>query len=190
MPRILVVDNGGQWTHREWRVLKYLGVETEIVPNTTPWEKVADADGLVLSGGAPFGVTLEGMGQCSAYLKRAPFPILGICAGAQVMGLHYGGGLAPAKAPEFGKATLKLVEPTGGRILAGFPQESTVWENHNDEVSRVPDGFTLLARSDNCSMQAMESERLARYAVQFHPEVEHTQFGEKAFRNFIELCKR
>ena len=190
MVRILVVDNGGQWTHREWRVLKYLDVDTEIVPNDAPWEKLADADGLVLSGGAPFGVTLDGMGRCPEYLAKAPYPVLGICAGAQVMALHHGGALAPAKAPEFGKATLRLVEPSGGRILAGFPAQSTVWENHNDEVARVPEGFRLLAVSDNCGMQAMEDERRARYALQFHPEVEHTQFGERAFRNFIELCRR
>ena len=190
MVRIFVVDNGGQWTHREWRVLKYLDVETEIVPNTTPWEKLADLDGLVLSGGAPSGVTLDTMGQNPAYLAKAPYPVLGICAGAQVMGLHYGGGLAPAKAPEFGKAELILDDPTGGRILAGLPPRSTVWENHNDEVSRVPEGFRLLAHSTNCSMQAMEDERRARHAVQFHPEVEHTQHGQRVFENFIALCRR
>ena len=190
MVRIHVVDNGGQWTHREWRVLKYLDVETEIVSRDTPWEKLRDLDGLVLSGGAPNGVTLDTMGQNPAYLAHLKVPILGICAGAQVMGLHYGGALAPAKAPEFGKATLHLLDETGGRILAGFPRTSTVWENHNDEVSRVPDGFRVLARSDNCNMQAMENEQLGRYAVQFHPEVEHTQHGERLFRNFIGLCRK
>jgi GMP synthase (glutamine-hydrolysing) len=188
--RILVVDNGGQWTHREWRVLRDLGAETEIVPRSSPWEKLADADGLVLSGGAPTGVTLETMGENPAYLAHVAAPVLGICAGAQVMALHYGGALAPAKAPEFGKATLQLVDATGGRILAGLPPESTVWENHNDEVARVPDGFRLLARSDNCSMQAMEDERRARYAVQFHPEVEHTQHGTRVFENFLGICRR
>jgi GMP synthase (glutamine-hydrolysing) len=187
--RILVVDNGGQWTHREWRVLKYLGVDAEIVPNATPWEKVADADGLVLSGGAPSGVTLQTMGENPTYLAKVDRPILGICAGAQVMGLHYGGKLAPAKAPEFGKARLTLLDATGGRILAGFPPTSTVWESHNDEVAAPPPGFHVLARSDNCSMQAMEDERRARYAVQFHPEVEHTEHGERVFRNFLALCR-
>ncbi|HEX2022046.1 MAG TPA: GMP synthase subunit A [Candidatus Thermoplasmatota archaeon] len=190
MVRIFVVDNGGQWTHREWRVLKYLDVETEIVPFDTPWEKLQDLDGLVLSGGAPTGVTLEGMGRNSEYMAKAPYPILGICAGAQVMGLHYGGALAPARAPEFGKAELVLDDPTGGKILAGLPERSIVWENHNDEVARLPPGFRLLAHSANCAMQAMESERLARHAVQFHPEVEHTQFGERVFRNFVDLCRR
>ncbi len=189
MVRILVVDNGGQWTHREWRVLKYLGVDTEIVPRETPWEKLADVDGLVLSGGAPSGVTLETMGENPTYLAKLSCPILGICAGAQVMGLHYGGTLAPAKAPEFGKARLSLVDETGGRILAGFPKVSTVWESHNDEVSVVPRGFRLLARSDNCAMQAMEHETQPRFAVQFHPEVEHTEHGETVFRNFIAACR-
>ena len=188
MVRIFVVDNGGQWTHREWRVLKYLGVDTQIVERDSPFEDLADLDGLVLSGGAPTGVTLETMGSNPVYLEKASYPVLGICAGAQVMGLHYGGALAPARAPEFGKAEL-LVEAQG-RILAGVPEKSIVWENHNDEVARVPNGFRVLARSVNCNMQAMEDERRARYAVQFHPEVEHTQFGEQVFRNFIELCRR
>ena len=190
MVRILVVDNGGQWTHREWRVLKYLGVETEIVDRDTPFEKLADVDGLVLSGGAPTGVTLETMGQNPDYLAKASFPILGICAGAQVMGLQYGGGLAPARAPEFGKAELILDDPTGGRILAGLPPRSTVWENHNDEVNPPPPGFRVLAHSTNCAMQAMENDALARYAVQFHPEVEHTQHGQRVFENFIAICRK
>lgn len=190
MVRVLVIDNGGQWTHREWRVLKYLGVDTQIVDRATPFEKIADADGVVLSGGAPSGVTLDTMGENPTYLARAPFPILGVCAGAQVMGLHYGGGLAPARAPEFGKAELVLDVADGGRILAGLPPRSTVWENHNDEVNPPPPGFRVLAHSANCAMQAMESERLARYAVQFHPEVEHTQHGQRVFENFIAICRR
>ncbi|HET6404687.1 MAG TPA: GMP synthase subunit A [Candidatus Thermoplasmatota archaeon] len=190
MPRILVVDNGGQWTHREWRVLRYLGVDADIVSRDTPWEKLQDADGVVLSGGAPQGVTLETMGQCPTYLEKLDRPIFGICAGAQVMGLHYGGALSPAKAPEFGKATIRLVEPTGGRILAGLPETSIAWESHNDEVSRLPPRFKLLAVSDNCGMQAMEHESLPRFAVQFHPEVEHTQHGQRVFENFIALCRR
>ena len=188
--RVYVVDNGGQWTHREWRVLKYLGAETDIVPRDTPFEKLADVDGLVLSGGAPSGVTLDTMGQNPAYLAKAPFPILGVCAGAQVMALHYGGDLAPARAPEFGKAELVLDDPSGGRILAGLPPLSTVWENHSDEVARLPQGFRLLAHSANCAMQAMEDDRIGRYAVQFHPEVEHTEHGERVFRNFLAACRR
>ena len=188
--RVYVVDNGGQWTHREWRVLKYLGTDARVVPNTTPWEQLQDADGVVHSGGAPHGVTLATMGACPEHLAKLPRPILGICAGAQVMGLHYGGTLAPAKQPEFGKATLTLLDRTGGRILAGLPETFVAWENHNDEVARPPPGFRVLARSENCAMQAMEHDTLPRYAVQFHPEVEHTEHGERVFRNFLDLCRR
>ena len=74
-----VVDNGGQWTHREWRVLRHLGVNTQIIDNTTPVEKLRDLDGLLLSGGAA-RVGLAGeLGNCAAYLELE-VPILGICA--------------------------------------------------------------------------------------------------------------
>jgi GMP synthase (glutamine-hydrolysing) len=188
--RVYVVDNGGQWTHREWRVLKYLGADTEIVPRDTPFENLIDLDGLVLSGGAPSGVTLGTMGENPAYLARAAYPILGVCAGAQVMALHYGGGLAPAQAPEFGKAEVVLDDPTGGHILEGLPPRFTAWENHSDEISKVPAGFRLLAHSANCAVQAMENQGARRYAVQFHPEVEHTEHGERVFQNFLATCRR
>ena len=190
MVRIHVVDNGGQWTHREWRVLKYLGVESEIIANDSPWEKVADVDGLVLSGGAPRVGLSHTLGSCAAFLDKAPYPILGICAGEQFMATHYGGRCAPGKVPEFGKTELILDDPTGGQILAGLPERSIVWESHNDEVVDVPHAMRVIARSVNCPVQAIEHRTLPRYGLQFHPEVEHTQHGERIFRNFIGLCKR
>ncbi|MFA5860381.1 MAG: GMP synthase subunit A [Candidatus Thermoplasmatota archaeon] len=190
MARIFVVDNGGQWTHREWRVLKYLDVDTEIVPNTTPWEKLADLDGLMLSGGAPRVGLEHTLGACGDYLKNAPYPILGICAGEQLMATHYGGKVAPGKVPEFGKTELILDDVKGGTILAGLPEKSIVWESHNDEVVTVPPRFNLVAHSLNCPVQTIEHESLPRYGLQFHPEVEHTQFGERIFRNFIDACRK
>jgi GMP synthase (glutamine-hydrolysing) len=188
--RIFVVDNGGQWTHREWRVLKYLDVESEIVPNDTPWEKLQDLDGLILSGGAPRVGLADTLGNCAEYLDKAPYPILGICAGEQFMARHYGGAVAPGKVPEFGKTELILKVPDGGTILAGLPERSTVWESHNDEVTVVPDSFVVTGYSANCPVQAIEHRSLPRYGLQFHPEVEHTQYGERIFRNFIGQCKR
>jgi GMP synthase (glutamine-hydrolysing) len=82
--RVYVIDNGGQWTHREWRVLKYLDVDAEIVPNITPIEKIKDADALVLSGGAPsIAYEKQKLGNQGLYLKELTVPILGICVGAQ-----------------------------------------------------------------------------------------------------------
>ena len=85
-----VIDNGGQWTHREWRMLRYLGVDTQILSNKTPLSELRKVDGLILSGGAArVGLTGE-LGNCAEYLTLE-VPILGICAGHQFMAGHYGG---------------------------------------------------------------------------------------------------
>src|SRR2546426_10378067 len=107
--RVYVVDNGGQWTHREWRVLKYLGAETKIVANDTQVSELDGLDGLVLSGGAPrVGVDPGKMGRNGEYLDSFDAPILGICAGHQFMAKHLGGDAAPAKVPEFGKSIVEV----------------------------------------------------------------------------------
>jgi len=187
MMRVYVVDNGGQWTHREWRVLKYLGVDSKIVPNTTPFDEIADVDGLVLSGGAPrVGVDASAMGRNGEYLDRADFPVLGICAGHQFMALHLGGDAKPSKVPEFGKA--RLVVDKHDTLFDGLPKSFDVWENHNDEVAALPPGFERLAHSENCGVQAMRSLDRPLFGLQFHPEVEHTQFGSEIFKNFLKVC--
>lgn len=186
--RVFVVDNGGQWTHREWRVLKYLGAETQIVPNTTPFEELQDLDGLVLSGGAPRVGLADTLGACGDYLAKADYPILGICAGHQFMARHFGGDVAPGKVPEFGKTEL-IVDKAEG-ILEGVAPRSIVWESHNDEVTKVPDDFVVLARSEGCPVQAMQHARRPLFGLQFHPEVEHTQFGKQMFENFLRVCKK
>ena len=178
------MDNGGQWTHREWRVLKYLGVETRIVPNTTPFDELRGVDGLVLSGGAPrVGIDASAMGRNGEYLDRAEVPILGICAGHQFMALHLGGAAKAAKVPEFGKT--RLVVDAENALFEGLPREFEVWESHNDEVAALPKGFELLAHSENCGVQAMRSLDRPLFGLQFHPEVEHTQFGYDIFKNFL-----
>jgi GMP synthase (glutamine-hydrolysing) len=188
--RIYVVDNGGQWTHREWRVLKYLDVETKIVPNTTPLAdlEAEGVDGLVLSGGAPrVGLDAKAMGRNAEYLDKADVPILGICAGHQFMALHLGGKAAPAKTPEFGKA--QIVVDREDELFAHLPNTFQVWVSHNDEVTAVPDDFVVLAHSDDCAVQAMRSLTRPFFGVQFHPEVEHTEHGYDIFRNFAKACE-
>lgn len=106
-----VVDNGGQWTHREWRMLRYLGVDTKIIRNDTPLEELRDLDGLILSGGAArVGLTGE-LGRCADYLTLN-IPILGICAGLQFMAGHYGGQAIEAPKPEFGRlqSTCQMIQ--------------------------------------------------------------------------------
>lgn len=190
MVRIVVIDNGGQWTHREWRTLRDLGVDTEIKPNTTPLEEL-DIDGLVLSGGSPRIGLEDALGECGAYLDEATVPILGICAGHQFMARHFGGDAQAAGTPEFGKTELVLNDDVDqDDILAGLPTRSQVWESHNDEVTRLPEGFEVLAHSEECPIQAMRNQERDLYGLQFHPEVSHTEYGETIFENFVDLCKR
>ncbi|MFA5451978.1 MAG: GMP synthase subunit A [Candidatus Methanomethylophilaceae archaeon] len=184
--KVYVIDNGGQWTHREWRVLRYLQVDTKIVPNTTPFEDLQDLDGLVLSGGSPnVASDVDAMGNNGEYLDKAEYPILGICAGMQFLSEHFGGRLGPAEIPEFGAVDLSIEDHKG--IFRNVPDKITVWASHNDEVKVVPKGFIITAQSPSCPVEAVRSLTKPIFGVQFHPEVEHTQFGEQMFQNFLDI---
>ena len=183
-----VIDNGGQWTHREWRMLRYLGVETQILSNKTPLSDLRKVDGLILSGGAArVGLTGE-LGNCAEYLTLE-VPILGICAGHQFMAGYYGGQSQEAPHPEFGAATIELIDGGGG-VFTNTPDKQGVWESHNDEVITAPDGFKITAVSENCAIQAMENEEKNRFGLQFHPEVNDSEYGGKIFENFVNVCLR
>ncbi|HDM67343.1 MAG TPA: GMP synthase subunit A [Thermoplasmatales archaeon] len=190
MVRIYVIDNGGQWTHREWRTLRDLGVETKILPNTTPFQVIEEEniDGLVLSGGAPrMGLQSE-LGNCKEYLEKATFPILGICAGHQYIARFFGGEVKPSRVPEFGRIEVKLLEED--ILFQGIPSSFIAWESHNDEVTKLPPMFIRLAESEYCKVQAMRHKDKPFYGLQFHPEVEHTEYGEEIIQNFIRICER
>lgn len=191
MVKIYVIDNGGQWTHREWRTLRDLNVETRIFPNTKPYEDVIKdgVDGIVLSGGAPRVGVESNLGNCAEILSKACFPVLGICAGHQFMARHFGGSAEPSKIPEFGKIELTLLVENN-ELFDGVPKKSIVWESHNDEVAELPKDFEVLAKSENCKIQAMRHKNKPLYGLQFHPEVEHTEFGEQIFKNFVKICEK
>jgi GMP synthase (glutamine-hydrolysing) len=192
MPEVLkvyVVDNGGQWTHREWRVLRDLEVDTQIIPNTTSLEDILtmDLNGLVLSGGAPRVETeLPKLGNTGEYLNNIELPILGICVGFHFMSLHFGGTAGPAAAGEFGKVEVTIDDHDD--LFLGLPDKFQAWESHNDEVKQLPKNFVKLAHSDTCQVQAFKYENKPFYGVQFHPEVEHTEHGYEIFKNFLRLC--
>jgi len=190
MVKIYVVDNGGQWTHREWRTLRDLDVETKIVPNTISFDELKkdNIDGLVLSGGAP-RIGLEGaLGNTDEILEKADFPILGICAGHQYMARFFGGEARPAEKPEYGKVELTILKENS--FFKGVPKKSVIWESHNDEVKKIPKDFELLASSEDCEVQAMKHKNKPFYGLQFHPEVENTEYGEQMFKNFVKICKK
>ena len=191
MVRIYIVDNGGQWTHREWRTLRDLEVDTKIVPNTISFTDLLkdNVDGLVLSGGAPRIGLESDLGNCSEYLEKADFPILGICAGHQFMARFFGGKIEPSKVPEFGKIELTLLKEDD-MLFEGVSKKSIVWESHNDEVTVSPKDFEILGESESCKIQAMHHKEKPLYGLQFHPEVEHTEYGEQIFKNFVKICKK
>jgi GMP synthase (glutamine-hydrolysing) len=161
----------------------YLGVDAEIAPNTTPLSKLKDADALVLSGGAPRVGLLDKLGNCDEYLSDAVCPILGICAGHQYMARFFGGTSVESKIPEFGKIEIDIIEEDV--LFRGLPKRIIAWESHNDEVEKIPSSFTILASSRNCVIQAIRHCSKPLFGVQFHPEVEHTEFGKEIFMNFL-----
>jgi GMP synthase (glutamine-hydrolysing) len=115
-------------------------------------------------------------------------PILGICAGHQFMARHYGGDARESPEPEFGAMEINL-EREGGKIFAGTEQTQTVWESHNDEVHEVPEGFFITASSPSCKVQGMENDAGNRFGLQFHPEVNDSEFGKEMFENFVRVCQ-
>lgn len=186
--KINVVDNGGQWTHREWRVLRSLGVQCEIVPNTVDSSSLDDLDGLVLSGGAPSIVDeLDKLGNISTIISDHDYPILGICAGAHFIALHFGGRVEPGTVPEYGKTEVYF--HNNDSIFSGMGKNITAWENHNDEIKELPPEFVVSAYSRNCAVQAFYHVSKPIFGVQFHPEVENTARGRELFQNFIRECE-
>ena len=186
--KISVIDNGGQWTHREWRLLREIGVETYILPNTTPVKKI-DSDALILSGGAPrISFEVPKLGLSAEYLDGLDIPILGICVGHQFIALHFGGKAGPATVPEYGKTRVFVDEVD--ELFQGVHAEFQAWESHNDEIKALTPDFIALAHSKDCAIQAIKYLKKPFYGVQFHPEVTHTEYGREIFENFIRLARQ
>jgi GMP synthase (glutamine-hydrolysing) len=185
--KIPVVDNGGQWTHREYRVLRDLGAESTIVPNTALIGP--DADGVVLSGGA---LSMEGsdapLGRVGEWIDTISVPVLGICVGHQFLARHFGG-TVERSSPEFGRVALE-VDTTDDPLFRTLPPHLTVWASHNDQVARLPPGWKPLAHSESCRFEAIAHPSRPIRGVQFHPEVEHTEGGRQILQNFLDLCRR
>jgi GMP synthase (glutamine-hydrolysing) len=186
--KVPVIDNGGQWTHREWRVLRDLGAESQILPNSTPWEAI-EADGVVLSGGA---LSLEEdagtLGAVAGWIDRVRIPVFAICVGHQFLARHFGGKVGRG-GPEFGSVELNVDHPEHP-LFEGLPNPLRAWASHNDQVVTLPPGWTVLAHSASCPVEAMAHPDRPLWGVQFHPEVEHTEGGREMFRHFLATCHR
>lgn len=188
MVDFVVIANRGQYNHRIYRRIKYLGESVKLLPNTTTIEEIEREEPVgIIIGGGPF---LEEVGNSPEIIKRfaGEIPILGICLGHQLMAKVFGGRVREAEVGEYAEA--EIVVDDEDEILKGLAPSFKAWVSHKDEVSELPSGFKKLAHSESCSIEAMANESKALFGVQFHPEVEHTPRGEVVFKNFVEVCRR
>jgi len=185
--RILILDFGSQFTQLIARRVRELGVYTEILPANAPFAEIQamHPKGLILSGG-PHSVFDSGSPQADPKVLSLDVPVLGICYGMQWLGHALGGKVEPASTREYGFMPVHVEK--GARLFAKMPTEMRTWMSHGDEVKHLPAGFRESARSKNGSLAAMENPEKKWFAVQFHPEVSHTENGISLFRNFIEIC--
>lgn len=180
--RILVVNNYGQFNHLIRRAIREK-VDSDMISNQTPPEEI-DADGLILGGGP----TLDRAGRGAEYLQKLDIPILGICLGMQLMGTTFGGVVVPGSIGGYAKVQVQVISED--EILKGLPASFTTWASHMDQVSVLPEGFEVLARSDVCEIEAMRHRTRPLFGVQWHPEVAHTEHGAELLDNFIRICKK
>ncbi len=188
---VIVLDFGGQYNQLIARRVRECGVYCEVLPYTTPMEKIRTM--------SPIGIIFTG-GPGSVYEKDSPradpeiftlgVPILGICYGCQLLAHVLGGRVTAAtddSAREYGKTVTYF--DTKCPLFRGLPEKGVTWMSHGDYMERVPEGFALAAHSDACPNVAICDEERGFYGVQFHPEVNHTENGAAMLRNFLyEVC--
>jgi GMP synthase (glutamine-hydrolysing) len=183
---ILVLDFGSQYTQLIARRLRELSVYSEIVPFNTPLEALREKTpvGIILSGG-PKSVSEAGAPRCAPELFELGTPVLGICYGMQLMTDVLGGEVRRSGQREFGHANVRV---TGNgappRLFTQIPSDLRVWASHGDDVRAVPPGFHVAATSATAPIAAMEAPDRQLYALLFHPEVAHTDYGLAILRNF------
>lgn len=184
---IIVLDFGSQYNQLISRRIRELQVYSEIIPFNTPLEEIKAKNpiGIILSGG-PSSVNAENAHLVDKDLFELGIPVLGICYGMQLTAHLLGGKVAKGVKGEYGKSNLEITQSC--RLFEGVNQNSIVWMSHFDEVKEIPKGFEINAKSDVIAGISNEEKKL--YAIQFHPEVTHTEEGAKMLNNFVfGICK-
>jgi GMP synthase (glutamine-hydrolysing) len=181
---VLVVDYGAQYAQLIARRVREAHVYSEIVPHTA---RVAELlarrpTAIILSGG-PASVYEPGAPRTDPALFTPGVPVFGTCYGFQAMAQALGGEVADTGGSEFGRTLLAVREP--GRLLSGLPASQPVWMSHGNEVTRPPEGFTVLASTSGAPVAAFEDASRGLAGVQFHPEVLHTAHGQQILRHFL-----
>lgn len=190
--KILVLDFGSQYTQLIARRVRENSVYSEIFPYNAPFEKILDfkPKGIILSGG-PSSVYSKGSPIPDIKIFNLGIPILGICYGMQLMAHLLGGRVAKAAKREYGRA--ELIIDDDSELFSGIAERSTpnaqrqtvVWMSHGDRIEKYPEGFMPIAHTENSPEAAMADKKKNFYALQFHPEVAHTEKGREIIKNFI-----
>jgi GMP synthase (glutamine-hydrolysing) len=189
---ILVLDFGSQYNQLITRRIRELGVYSELKPHTLSAEeiKALNPSALIFSGG-PNSVYAEDAFTVDPEVFNLQIPILGVCYGMQLMAhMLPGGSVSPADASaEYGQTEMTVTEPLSF-LFQDTPEEQTVLMSHGDYVDQVPDGFEVIGKSDDTPIAAMEDKDRGLYGIQFHAEVQHTEFGKQILTNFVDKVVR
>ncbi|RRD35370.1 glutamine-hydrolyzing GMP synthase [Leucobacter sp. OH2974_COT-288] len=182
---VLVVDFGAQYAQLIARRVREAGVYSELVPHTITAAEVQAKNplGLVLSGG-PSSVYAEGAPQFDESIFELGLPIFGICYGFQVMARALGGVVANTGDREYGATDMQLCDGAGA-LFADQPETQNVWMSHGDAVQQAPEGFEVLASTAVTPVAAFGSAAKKMYGVQWHPEVKHSDYGQRMLENFL-----
>ena len=186
--KILVLDFGGQYNQLIARRVRDESVYAEILPYTAPLEKIKEGNykGIIFTGG-PNSVYDEKSPHYTADILKLGVPVLGICYGCQLIAFMENGEVATAPVSEYGK--IELNAESDSLLFKGVNQKSIVWMSHTDYISKAPEGYRITGKTLDCPCAAMENSEKKIYAVQFHPEVTHCEFGQQMLHNFLyEVC--
>ncbi|MBR0598096.1 glutamine-hydrolyzing GMP synthase [Sinanaerobacter chloroacetimidivorans] len=188
---ILVVDFGGQYNQLIARRVREANVYCEIVSYSKCLDRVKESrpEGIIFTGG-PASVYEEGAPTLPKELFEMGIPVLGICYGAQLMAHVLGGEVVSPDYKEYGRVKLlqggdAASKDCSSLLYKDIAPDSICWMSHTDYIKQVPEGFVVSSYTDNCPTASMEHVEKKLYAVQFHPEVHHTPFGQDLLKNFL-----
>ncbi|PPS46004.1 glutamine-hydrolyzing GMP synthase [Chroococcidiopsis sp. TS-821] len=181
---IVILDFGSQYSELIARRIRETQVYSEVVSYRTTAEQLKQLNpkGIILSGG-PNSVYDVGAPQCDPQIWELGIPILGVCYGMQLMVNQLGGNVVRAERGEYGKASLSIDDPTD--LLTNVEDGTIMWMSHGDSCTVLPEGFEILAHTENTSCAAIAHHEKKLYGVQFHPEVVHSLGGMALIRNFV-----
>ena len=185
---VLVIDFGGQYNQLIARRVRECGIYCEIIPYTYTLEKIKEKNpkGIIFTGG-PNSVYGENAPKLDKEIFNMGVPILGICYGDQLMAHTLGGEVKTAPVREYGKTEINL--DSTSKLFKDIENVGSCYMSHTDYIEKAPEGFKIIAHTEVCPIGAMANEEKKLYGVQFHPEVEHTLFGQKMIQNFLyEIC--